>query len=214
MPFDSSLPDIRTRLLDATLSLVSYHGFAAAPTQEIARWAKLGTGTLFRHFPTKDALLHAAFAHATARLQCPPCSSTPLPPEWTLQDLLRAHWWEAARRADRDHPAFHYWRLFRGTPLAGDLHFPLALPLGPFEEVPQLLLEAFGPSRDHLYHAWQLAAQWTAFFQFVLYEGPRPADPDGPTPAQRMNRAYAAWWASTGLAADTPVVFLRRPGED
>ena len=120
----------------------------------------------------------------------------------------------ANRGAGSDHPAYHYWRLFRGTPLAGYLHFPLALPLGPFEEVPQLLLEALGPSRDHLYHAWQMAAQWTADIQFVFYDSPRPADPDGPTPAQWTNRAYAAWWASTGIAPNAPAVFLRRPGED
>jgi hypothetical protein len=50
-----------------------------------------------------------------------------------------------------------------------------------------------------------------------LWEHPLPGPHDPahePKPAQRLEQAYAAWWASTGLAADTPAIFHRRPGED
>src|ERR1041384_3625996 len=38
------------------------------PTEEIARAAGVGVGTLFRHFPTKEALLEAVFLNRMERM--------------------------------------------------------------------------------------------------------------------------------------------------
>ncbi|MFJ8623450.1 TetR/AcrR family transcriptional regulator [Kitasatospora sp. NPDC093550] len=48
----------RARLLDAATEVFTTRG-VAVPTEEIARAAGVGVGTLFRHFPTKEALLEA-----------------------------------------------------------------------------------------------------------------------------------------------------------
>ncbi|MFJ3793277.1 helix-turn-helix domain-containing protein [Kitasatospora sp. NPDC090091] len=48
----------RARLLDAATEVFTTRGIAT-PTEEIARAAGVGVGTLFRHFPTKEALLEA-----------------------------------------------------------------------------------------------------------------------------------------------------------
>lgn len=55
----------RDRLLQAADHVFSAQGPTAA-TEDIARAAGVGIGTLFRHFPTKEALLAAVF---TARLR-------------------------------------------------------------------------------------------------------------------------------------------------
>lgn len=71
--------DNRTRLLTATLQYVACHGFHAT-THAIAQWAQLGSGTLFRHLSTKQALLHAAFAHARTLLGRATLLEPPPPP--------------------------------------------------------------------------------------------------------------------------------------
>ncbi|MEU6864284.1 helix-turn-helix domain-containing protein [Streptomyces sp. NPDC046876] len=48
----------RARLLDAATEVFTTRG-VGVPTEEIARAAGVGVGTLFRHFPTKEALLEA-----------------------------------------------------------------------------------------------------------------------------------------------------------
>ncbi|MEU9043005.1 MULTISPECIES: helix-turn-helix domain-containing protein [unclassified Kitasatospora] len=48
----------RARLLDAATEVFTTRG-VGVPTEEIARAAGVGIGTLFRHFPTKEALLEA-----------------------------------------------------------------------------------------------------------------------------------------------------------
>lgn len=50
----------RRALLDATITAVVERGYAGATTTEICRRAGVSQGALFRHFPTKGALLAAA----------------------------------------------------------------------------------------------------------------------------------------------------------
>jgi AcrR family transcriptional regulator len=51
-----SAEQTRDRILDAALKLFSQKGYLGAPTREIAREARVAEVTLFRHFPTKEAL--------------------------------------------------------------------------------------------------------------------------------------------------------------
>ncbi len=48
----------RTRVLEAAEHVFAAKG-TSAPTEEVARAAGVGVGTVFRHFPTKEALLEA-----------------------------------------------------------------------------------------------------------------------------------------------------------
>ena len=57
----------RERLLEAAEAVFAAEG-ATAPTEEIARLAGVGIGTLFRHFPTKDALVEAIVVARVERL--------------------------------------------------------------------------------------------------------------------------------------------------
>src|SRR5260221_2117203 len=49
------------RLLSAALSAFTEHGADDASLEEIARRAGVGIGTLYRHFPTRQALLEAVY---------------------------------------------------------------------------------------------------------------------------------------------------------
>ena len=57
----------RARVLDAAEEVFAAHGTGAS-TEEIARRAGVGIGTVFRHFPTKEALLEAVFVGRLHRL--------------------------------------------------------------------------------------------------------------------------------------------------
>ncbi len=57
----------RALLLDAAKAVFAAKG-AAASLEEIARAAGVGIGTLYRHFPTRDALVAAVYRNETGRL--------------------------------------------------------------------------------------------------------------------------------------------------
>lgn len=57
----------RERLLDAAEEVFTTRGTGAS-TEEVARAAGVGIGTVFRHFPTKEALLAAVYARLLERL--------------------------------------------------------------------------------------------------------------------------------------------------
>jgi AcrR family transcriptional regulator len=57
----------RALLLDAAEAVIAAKGTSAS-TEEVARAAGVGVGTLFRHFPTKEALLEAVYRARLRRL--------------------------------------------------------------------------------------------------------------------------------------------------
>jgi len=58
MPVNSSQPkNKKQQLLDAALALFVNQGIYATSTASIAKTAGVATGTLFHHFPSKDALV-------------------------------------------------------------------------------------------------------------------------------------------------------------
>jgi AcrR family transcriptional regulator len=75
----------RARLLDAARAAFAA-GAAPVPLEQIAREAGVGIGTLYRHFPTREALVEALYRRELADL----CASA--------DDLLAAHAPEQALR--------------------------------------------------------------------------------------------------------------------
>jgi AcrR family transcriptional regulator len=57
----------RERLLDVASEVFTARG-VDAPLEEIARTACVGIGTLYRHFPTRDALIEAVYRHNVDQL--------------------------------------------------------------------------------------------------------------------------------------------------
>src|SRR5438270_8083748 len=57
----------RDRLLDVAAEAFATHGVEAS-LEKIAKCADVGIGTLYRHFPTRDALVEAVYRHEVERL--------------------------------------------------------------------------------------------------------------------------------------------------
>jgi AcrR family transcriptional regulator len=79
----------RDRLLEAAVRAFSTD-WPGATLEAIAKDAGVGIGTLYRHFPTREALVEAAYRNELARL----CDAVP--------DLLAAHPADAALRGWMD----------------------------------------------------------------------------------------------------------------
>src|SRR6516164_6348746 len=72
-----------TKLLDAASAAFLEHGADDVSLEEIARRAGVGIGTLYRHFPTRQALLEAVYRDQVELLKTEP-------PGDALADWLRA----------------------------------------------------------------------------------------------------------------------------
>jgi AcrR family transcriptional regulator len=74
----------RERLLAAAIK--AFAQSAEVPLEDVARRAHVGIGTLYRHFPTRAALIEAAYRHEVAQLCAPAArSSKSRAPEAALQ---------------------------------------------------------------------------------------------------------------------------------
>jgi len=74
--------DRRQRVIDAAFELGAERGYDAVQMRDVAAAANVALATIYRYFPSKDALLIAAMAEWTARLQArvaqsPPRGNTP-----------------------------------------------------------------------------------------------------------------------------------------
>ncbi len=65
---EDDLPTIEQRLLDAALEAATIHGITKRSMGDVARRAELSRQTLYRYFPSKDALLAAVVAGETSML--------------------------------------------------------------------------------------------------------------------------------------------------
>jgi len=79
----------RDRLLDVAAEAFATHGVDAS-LEKIAKCADVGIGTLYRHFPTRDALVEAVFRH-NVDLLCDGADelSATLPPDEALAQWMQ-----------------------------------------------------------------------------------------------------------------------------
>ncbi|MEW7864876.1 TetR/AcrR family transcriptional regulator [Aeromonas diversa] len=92
--------DKRSQILDAALTLCAEEGTAGAATARIAKAAGVANGTLFHHFPNKEALILCLYQEIKGRL-----AAALQPPEGTLPLKAQAyHYWEGTMNWLLAHP--------------------------------------------------------------------------------------------------------------
>lgn len=80
----------RQRLMEAALQVYAERGADDATLDEIARRAGVGIGTLYRHFPTRQALLEAVYRDQVEELCAVARELDGEPPDKALERWLRA----------------------------------------------------------------------------------------------------------------------------
>ncbi|GHE23988.1 TetR/AcrR family transcriptional regulator [Streptomyces thermodiastaticus] len=91
----SDARDNRDRLLEAARALFSLEGLAV-PMREVARRAGVGPATLYRHFPTKEALVTEAFAQQLSACEDIADRASANPDAWSglcqaIEDICELH---------------------------------------------------------------------------------------------------------------------------
>jgi TetR/AcrR family transcriptional regulator, repressor of fatR-cypB operon len=61
--------DKREAILQASLEIFAQKGFHGAPTSHISKMANVGTGTIYRYFENKDALIEALYVDIDGKLR-------------------------------------------------------------------------------------------------------------------------------------------------
>lgn len=81
----------RDAILEAALDLFSERGFYGTAVPLIAERARVGAGTLYRYFDSKEALVNALYRHWKARLARAVTDSLPAdaPPQQQFRELCR-----------------------------------------------------------------------------------------------------------------------------
>jgi AcrR family transcriptional regulator len=110
---DTAEPSIRQRVLDAALETASINGLAKLSVGDVARRADLSRQTLYRYFPSKDALVaELVVAETTTLMEQVITAAVPHEdPQRALEAALLA-----ALLATREHPLLD--RLLRTEPEA------------------------------------------------------------------------------------------------
>ena len=80
----------RTLILEGALSLFEARGFHGAAVPDIARAAGVAVGTIYRYFPTKEALVNALISSWRARFEADVLA--PIPPTSTPRAAFRLYW--------------------------------------------------------------------------------------------------------------------------
>jgi AcrR family transcriptional regulator len=79
----------REKLLGAAVELFAERGTEGS-LEEVAKRAEVGIGTLYRHFPTRDALVEAAYRNEVAQLRAAADELlAELPPDQALEAWVR-----------------------------------------------------------------------------------------------------------------------------
>jgi AcrR family transcriptional regulator len=206
--------DRTTKILDTALWRFALQGVHATKTAEIASLAGVGVGTLFRAFPSKEALLQASYEHAILQLTAPLQAGEGEARRGEYLHQLLERWWQLTAQAALAYPeAFDLWRLVRTMPRAA---LPVNPLLGLFATVPVLVEEAFTRS---LWYAEKgvplsvltasLAAQWTAAVDVVLRD--QACQTDSALRMRVLTQAYKGWWQSLGLSTSFEAAWQNTP---
>jgi AcrR family transcriptional regulator len=90
IPRKSGASDKRARLLEAALDLFETRGFDGVAVPEIAARAGVATGTVYRYFKSKEALVNALYRHWKAVYNA--FVLAPLAPSLSVRDKFSTYW--------------------------------------------------------------------------------------------------------------------------
>ena len=121
----STKQDKRELILAAALELFAEHGFAGSAVPLVAEAAGVATGTIYRYFPSKEALVNALYQQWKGDIKRRLIDERE-PAETAREEFHQ--WWTGLADFVRDHPvAFEFLELHHHEPYLDDVSKQLAL---------------------------------------------------------------------------------------
>jgi AcrR family transcriptional regulator len=177
-------PDVRERILDAALAILSESGIQQLTQPEVAKRAGVRQSHLTYYFPTRDDLLAAATERGVAHLAAGLGRLAADEADGTRGDLIERL---AAAITDRAHMRMFVAMLVEAD---GDPAIRAVMSRGT-RQMEAAVAQALGDSNDVARARLVLAAVWgLGLYQFLM----RPAPQVDPA------RAYVAWVAAAASA--------------
>jgi AcrR family transcriptional regulator len=99
----------RRALLDAALALFAERGYAGTSIPDVMSRASVGASSLYRLFPSKEALANEVFREAKRRLMARLLE--PLPSKAPAREVFETLWWRLVAFAREDALAFRFLEL-------------------------------------------------------------------------------------------------------
>lgn len=178
----------KTHVLRAALQVFDTTGLSAS-TAVIAAAARVSNGTLFRCFPTKQALQHELYQRIERDLYVAASEAylTPVP----LEERVRRQWCQAAAYALANPAAFRYWVQYRLGPIpAHPAEAPRwVVPVTGWLDEAVAGGAVLGLSRPLV--VAQLAGLWQTTVRFLL---DYPVSPEVATAL--VDQTFTNWWRS------------------
>jgi len=160
--------DKRTAILDAALTMFSEHGVDGVAVPEIARRAGVAIGSIYRYFPSKEALVNELYRHEKEALGLrlnPPADRKPTP-----EESFAAFWARLVSFAREEPRSFRFLELQDHRPYLDEAslaveHGVLAPMTANVKE-----LQKRGVFRADVRHAVIMAVTWGAFVNLFKAE--------------------------------------------
>jgi AcrR family transcriptional regulator len=99
----------RRAVLEAALGLFAERGYAGTTIPDVMAKAQVGAGSLYRLFPSKEALANEVFREAKRRLAARVLA--PVTPRQSPRDIFETLWWRLVAFARDDALAFRFLEL-------------------------------------------------------------------------------------------------------
>jgi AcrR family transcriptional regulator len=137
MAMPSHEPEKREAILEAALELFADQGFHGTSVPEVAERAKVGTGTIYRYFESKEALVNALYQKWKSQLSHHLMNEFPLekPPRQQFHVL----WTRLAQFAQEQQKAFMFLELHHHLPYLDEesrrIEAELLMPLAAFVQL-------------------------------------------------------------------------------
>ncbi|MCM2391680.1 TetR/AcrR family transcriptional regulator [Streptomyces albipurpureus] len=95
--------DLASRLLESALALFAERTYEGTQMPTVAQHARVGVGSIYRYFPSKEALGNAAFRHAKGGLLAELTRTTAEPADSTREEFAQI--WQGFTRFAGSYPA-------------------------------------------------------------------------------------------------------------
>lgn len=110
-------------ILKAALHLFAERGYFGTAVPDVAQLANVGTGTIYRYFENKEALVNAVLMHSIERMWVSVVEKDGIDFNLTIREIFRTFWWRLVRFVTEYPDEFRFLELQYHVPYRSEASF-------------------------------------------------------------------------------------------